>query len=333
MDRLTRTVVIVAGPTASGKSACALALAERLGGVVINADSMQVYRELEVLTARPGPEVLARAPHRLYGVLSAAEWCSAGRWLEMAVAEIEGAFGRGSMPVVVGGTGLYLKALIEGLAAVPRIPAGVRREARARHRRIGARAFHDELGHIDPAMAARLEPGDSQRVLRAFEVMTATGRSLLNWQRDRPWGSGAGPVSGAAFAAVVLLPPRDRLYGACDRRFLGMIEGGALDEAARLLGLGFDPSLPVTGALGLRPLWRHLAGEIGLEEAIAEAQRDTRRYAKRQETWLRTQLIGRGDEGAGGPRIALEVVSEQYSERLDKKIFPFIRHFLLTEAS
>ena len=285
-------VVIVAGPTASGKSALALALAEALGGVVINADSMQVYRELSILTNRPDAAAEARAPHRLYGVISAVEACSVARWRDMAVAEIAAARAAGRLPILAGGTGLYIRALVEGLSPVPEIPSGIRAAARARHGEIGGAAFHAELGDRDPEMAARLAPGDSQRLIRAFEVIEATGESLAAWQRRPPaddisCGAYDGPV-----LTLVLAPPREVLYAACDARFIAMVERGAGDEVRALLDLGLDPALPAMKALGVPELARHLAGEIALDEAIAAAQKATRHYTKRQLTWLRHQTAG-----------------------------------------
>src|SRR4051812_3908656 len=223
-------VLAIGGPTASGKSALALDAAEAFGGTVINADSMQVYADLAVLTARPGPEALARVPHRLYGVLPATEACSAARWRDMALDAIAEAAGQGRLPVVVGGTGLYLRALMEGLAEIPSVPAPVRADARARHARLGGPAFHAGLAARDPAMAARLAPGDTQRLIRAWEVLEATGRSLADWQA----APSAGPPPGLRFATLVLDPPRDALYAACDGRFRAMVAAGALDEVARL---------------------------------------------------------------------------------------------------
>jgi tRNA dimethylallyltransferase len=347
-------LVIVAGPTASGKSALALAVAEAFEGVVINADSMQVYRELAVLSARPGPAEEARAPHRLYGFQSGGEACSAGRWRELALTEIERAHDAGHLPVVAGGSGLYLRALEKGLSPIPPVPRAVRAAARALHAELGAAAMHAALAKRDPETAARLDPADSQRVIRAWEVLEATGRPLSDWQRQ--------PSEGAAPCRrlrLVLAPPRETLYAACDRRLTQMMEQGALDEVRRLLDLGLDPSLPVMKALGVPELARLLAGETDRDEAVATAQRATRRYAKRQLTWLRTQVLGeagegpailphapdgRGAEGAAGeaekagreaPRIAAAgdntwVIDAQYSETLNSRIFKIIREFLLT---
>ncbi len=312
-------VVIVTGPTAGGKSGLALALAEAFDGVVINADSMQVYRELETLTARPGPAAQARAPHRLYGTLAGHERCSAGRWRALALAEIATAHAAGKLPLVVGGTGLYLRALVEGLAEVPEVPAALREAAEARHRELGGPGMHAELAVRDPEMAARLEPGDSQRLIRAWEVLEATGRSLAAWQAAAAPGSGD---AGYRYLRLVRLPPRDQLYAACDARFCAMIEAGALDEVRILRELGLDPKLPVMRALGVRELGRHLDGALSLDAAVARAQQATRNYAKRQMTWLRTQ--------APPELVSTVVLNEQYSKSIGPEIFANIRRFLLT---
>lgn len=307
---------MVAGPTATGKSALAVDLAEATGGVVINADSMQVYRELSILTARPGPAALARVPHRLYGVLPAAEPCSAARWRGHALAEIAEALVRGRMPVLVGGTGLYLRALIEGLAEIPPVPEAVRREVAERLAALGGDAFRAELARRDPASAARLAPGDTQRLIRAAEVVEATGRPLGAWQAD----PGLAPPPGLRFAVTVLLPAREPLYAACEARFAAMMEAGALDEVRALDALRLDPSLPAMKALGVPPLRAHLAGEIDRATAVERAVRETRRYAKRQTTWFRHQL----PHGADNVE-SLEVYDEQYSESLSQAILRKVR--------
>ncbi len=307
-------VLVVAGPTASGKSALAMDAAVEFRGTVINADSMQVYRELRVLTARPAREAEARVPHRLFGVLPAGEACSVGRWLGMAQAEIESAGAGGRLPIVVGGSGLYIKALMEGLAPVPDIPARVRREARDLHRRLGGQAFRDRLAGLDAEGAAGIAAGDSQRLIRAWEVARATGRPLAQWRRE----AGSEPPAGGPFAVLLLAPPRRELYAAIDARFEAMIGDGALDEVAALEAQGLDPELPAAKALGVREMRRHLEGEIGLQEAVELGKRATRNYAKRQVTWFRHQLSG------------AEVVPAQYSESMRPKIFSFIRRFLVT---
>jgi tRNA dimethylallyltransferase len=304
-------VVVVGGPTAGGKSAIALALATAFGGTVVNADSMQVYHELRVLTARPGPDEEAAAPHRLYGVLPAAEPCSAARWRDLALGAIEEARGQGRLPVVVGGTGLYLRALMEGIADVPPIPAEVRARARALLEGLGPAGLHASLAARDPATAARLAPGDAQRVARAWEVLEATGRPLSAWQAET-----GGPPAGLAFLRVLVLPPRPVLYANCDRRLLAMIEGGALDEVRALAALGLDPALPATKALGVPELLAHLRGEASLEAAVASAQMQTRRYAKRQTTWFRNQWV----------RVhACHAESAQDSERVVREIASILR--------
>ncbi len=222
-------IILVGGPTASGKSSLAVALAEEFRGTVINADSMQVYRDLSVLTARPGAAEEARAPHRLFGVLDAVETCSAARWCELADREIEAAQGDGRLPILTGGTGLYFRALLEGLAPVPEIPAEIRQAARALHDELGGAGFHAALAKLDPAAAARLPASDTQRLIRAYEVVVATGRSLADWQQG-------GPVSiRHSAAAVLLLPPREALYAAIDRRVEAMVANDVLEEVRRLL--------------------------------------------------------------------------------------------------
>jgi len=279
--------ILIAGPTAGGKSGLALRLAERLGGVVINADSMQVYRELRVLTARPSLEDEARAPHALYGFVAGAEGYSAGRYAADAARALADARRQGLRPIFVGGTGLYFKTLIEGLSPIPAIDPGIREHWRNEAAEKGALSLHGILSERDPAMAERLAPGDTQRVVRALEVLEATGTSLLEWQRlPRE------PVLDLAQAvAIVAAPERSELHRHIAVRFAAMMQQGALEEAAQLGGLALDPSLPIMGALGLRPLLRHLAGEVTREEALAAAQTETRQYAKRQLTWARGNML------------------------------------------
>ena len=313
MSTSGRPRVILGGPTASGKSALALAIAGEFDGVVINADSMQVYRELPVLTAQPTPGTQAKAPHRLYGFLSVTDRCSAGRWAELARAEIDAALAIGKLPIVVGGTGLYLRSLLSGLAPVPAIPAAVRSAAQRRLAELGKAAFHAELARRDPAVAGRLRPGDSQRMVRAWEVIEATGRSLADWQAQQDDAEDAG------FAKLVMVPARAQLYAACDARFRSMIEQGGLAEARQLSGATLAPDLPALKALGLRELIAHVRGEISLEAAIASAQQATRRYAKRQLTWFRHQL-------PDAKVVADLDPAAQFSERFLNEIFSFIRN-------
>jgi tRNA dimethylallyltransferase len=284
---MTDRAILIAGPTASGKSALALALAERHGGVIMNADSMQVYRELRILTARPSAEDEARVPHALYGFVPASEAYSVGRYMADAARVIAAARAEGRVPIVVGGTGLYFKALLEGLSPIPVVPEVVRARWRAEARRLGAAALHRMLSERDPHMAVRLRPTDPQRIVRALEVLEATGRSLADWQRV----AGKPVLSAEAAIRIVVLPERGELYRRCDMRFEAMLRQGALEEVAALRALALDPTLPAMTALGVAPLLAHLAGKATLEGAATQAKADTRRYAKRQLTWLRRNMI------------------------------------------
>jgi tRNA dimethylallyltransferase len=307
--------IIVAGPTACGKSGCALALAEEFRGTIINADAMQIYAELSILTDRPGPAELARAPHRLYGVLPAKDSCSAGRWRDLALSEMAAATEAGRLPILAGGTGLYFKALLSGLASVPPVPAQTRAEAGALYDRLGREGFANELARRDPGMTD--VPRDRQRLIRAYEVLAATGRPLRDWQRR----SLEGAAHRYRFAIILFDPPRQVLYDAVEARFDRMMKAGALDEARRIAGLGLDPGVPALKAVGLRELLAHLRGEAGLAEAVAKAKQASRNYAKRQVTWFRHQLPDARRFGA------------QFSESLEAEIFSFIRQFLLTAAA
>lgn len=272
-------IIVIAGPTASGKSKLALEIAAALGGRVVNADSMQVYRELRVLTARPGPADEAQAPHRLYGVLPAWERCSAARWRDMALRTLREP--DGGPAVFCGGTGFYIEALLRGLPDMPEIGPGFEAAARARREALGAEGFHREVAARDPELARRVPPGDRQRLLRSWAVFEATGMPLSDWQaRPRP-----APLRAWT---VLLDPPRERLQARIAERFHAMLAGGALEEANRLRGL--DPDLPAMKALGLPELHAHLAGEIALDEAERRAVFATRRFAKRQRTWFRNRL-------------------------------------------
>ena len=278
--------ILIAGPTASGKSALALALAEKFGAEVINADSMQVYRDLRIITARPSMEEEQRVPHRLYGHVDAAENFSVGRWCEEAAAALAATLSAARAAVVVGGTGLYFNSLTRGIAAVPPIPTDVREDVRARLASDGVAALHDELKQRDPAAAARLKPGDRARVTRALEVVLATGRSLLDWHEDnKPPG-----LDAAGAAKIFLTPERDELLRRIDARFDAMMAAGALEEVRTLAARDLNPNLPAMKAHGVPWLVRHLRGEITLEQAVEEAKRDTRQYTKRQATWFRKQL-------------------------------------------
>jgi tRNA dimethylallyltransferase len=278
--------VLIAGPTASGKSALALALAERYGGIVINADSMQVYRDLRIITARPTAADEARAPHRLYGHVDAAATYSVGHWIADVARVFDAAAARDQLAILVGGTGLYFKALTRGLAAVPPIPARVRATMRARLAAEGPAVLHAELARRDPTGATALRPEDGVRIVRALEVIEATGRPLSQWHSDGM----AALVDPARAVSVFLAPAREDLRQRIDARFDAMMAAGALEEVRALDARGLDPLQPVLKAHGVPWLRRVLAGEMPLEEAVAAAKRDTLRYTKRQFTWFRHQL-------------------------------------------
>jgi len=293
--------ILIAGPTASGKSALALAVAERHGGVIVNADSMQVYRDLRIITARPSVADEARVPHCLYGHVDAAENYSVGRWCQDARAVLDEAKSAGRVPILVGGTGLYFKALTQGLSAVPPTPPDIRAAVRARCDAEGAAALHAELARRDPAMAARLKPGDRMRLARALEVLEATGRSLADWHRD-----GLPAILDPDEAVkIFLVADRAELYRRIDARFDAMLAEGALDEVRVLADRCLDPLLPAMKAHGVPWLRRHLAGEISLEVAAAGGKQDTRRYTKRQATWFRNQMPG---WTWAEPQAALELI-------------------------
>jgi tRNA dimethylallyltransferase len=294
--------VLIAGPTASGKSALALRLAEKLGGTIVNADSMQVYRDLRIITARPTPEEEKRVPHRLYGHVDAAINYSTGQWLR-DVAGVLGELARdGRTAILVGGTGLYFKALTTGLAAVPPIPTEIRSVVRERLQREGVRPLYDELRDRDPDTANRLMPNDRSRISRALEVVLATGRSLSDWHRD-----GMPPlIDPAQTAKVFITCERKELVRRIETRFAAMLKAGALDEVRALAARKLDPLLPAMKAHGVPWLIRHLGGEISLDEAAAGAIMDTRRYAKRQLTWFRNQMKDWPWAAADEAEMALE---------------------------
>jgi tRNA dimethylallyltransferase len=278
--------VLIAGPTASGKSALALTLADRLQGTIINADSMQVYRDLRIITARPDAADETRVPHRLYGHIGAAESYSVGRWLVEARRALDDAAQEQRLPFLVGGTGLYFKSLTQGLAGIPPIPAEVRSHIRDRLRAEGAVALHAELQDRDPAGAQRIRPNDKVRIARALEVVLATGRTLGDWHRVAMT-----PVLDPATTVRIFLSvDRQELYARIDRRFDAMLASGAIDEVRVLWQRRLDPTSPAMKAHGVPWLIRYLQGEISLDAAAEEAKRDTRRYTKRQATWFRHQL-------------------------------------------
>lgn len=279
-------IVILTGPTASGKSAFALSLAQSRQGVIINADSQQLYRNLRILTARPSQADETAAPHRLYGILGAHEPCSAGAWLRLARMEIDWARAEGRTPIVTGGTGLYLKALMEGIADIPGIPEAVRQQAESDYDAMGKEAFVERLRHVDPQFFERLKVYDRQRLVRAYAVWLGSGKSLSGWQQQTP----AAFYRPGDFEIYTVDIPRDLLYARCDARVSAMLEHGALEEVRALLALNLPGSLPVMKSVGVREFGACLRGETSLEEATAATQQATRNYAKRQLTWLRGQL-------------------------------------------
>lgn len=277
-------VIVVTGPTASGKSALALALAERFGGAVINADAMQTYDAFPILTAQPTAEERTRVPHLLYGVLPLSETLSAARWRTLAAAEIERCLAAGRTPILCGGSGFYLRALMQGIAAIPDVPTAIRETANAEWQQMGAEAFRQRLGARDPAIVARLKPGDRQRHVRAWEVLQATGRPLSQWQASEetpaPW----------RLATLLLAPERSWLRERIETRFDTMLEQGVLAEVRAVLDRQPDPRWPGLKAHGAPELFAHFRGELALEKARQIAIDHTRQYAKRQMTWFRHQL-------------------------------------------
>jgi tRNA dimethylallyltransferase len=283
-NNMTPRIWLIAGPTASGKSALALALAQKIGGEIINADSMQLYSDLRILSARPTPEEEAAAPHHLFGTADGADGWSTGRWLRACLETLDDIAARGRDAIVVGGTGLYFKALTEGLAEIPPIPPESRATATSFYRREGEGAVRDRLLKADPVSEARIKPADKQRLIRALEVVIATGRGLTDWHNDQKPALAEG-----SWRAAVIEPEREGLYAKCDERLGAMEEAGALDEVAALVARDLDPSLPIMKAVGVREFAAHLRGEMSLGEALKAARQETRHYAKRQLTWLRNQ--------------------------------------------
>ena len=280
------SVFLIAGATASGKSALALAIAEAFNGAIINADSMQVYDTLQVLTARPDAADLGRVPHYLYGHISPKSDYSVGHWIKDATAALTKVRANGQIPVFTGGTGLYFRALLQGLADIPDIPADVREGLRARFEKEGVQALHAELKTRDPKLASRLHPNDPQRILRGLEVLEATGRALSDWQADKQE-----PLLSELATCLMLAPSRDWLYARCDARFETMLaDGSAQAEVAALSALKLPPEAMALKALGVAELQAVASGGMELETAIAQAQMHTRRYAKRQMTWFRNQM-------------------------------------------
>jgi len=304
-----KDIVLIAGPTASGKSDLALRIAEVVDGVVVNADSMQVYRDLRILTARPDAADSARAPHRLYGFVAGSDAYSVGRYAQdasVALAEIRA---QGKVAIFVGGTGLYFRALLEGLSPVPAVDDVIRQYWRSEAQRLGPKALHAILLERDPVLGRRLVPTDPQRIVRALEVLESTGRSLAEWQAL----PGSPLIEGERCVKLVLSPPRDVIYERCDARFAAMLGAGVLDEVAELAARGWSSDLPIMRAVGVPPLMAHLAGAITLEEATEAAKTETRNYAKRQATWLRRNMM------------SWMCLNLEYSEKELRQIVSFVR--------
>ncbi len=276
--------IVICGPTASGKSSLAITLARELGGEIINADSMQIYKELETLTSRPDRNDLEIVPHKLFGTREIINPCSVNIWNNLAQKSIENAVSRGRVPIVCGGTGMYIKYLSTQLATVPNIPAEVRLIAREKLMKLGNEKFYQELTKLDPQMEGLIPIGDSQRLVRAWEVFEVTRKSLFDWQAVNA------SQTNLTVCNILLMPDREFLYASCDRRFLEFVDNGALNEAKAIRDLELDPTLPGMKALGLLQLIDYLEGKITFDVAIAQAQQKTRNYAKRQMTWFRNQL-------------------------------------------
>lgn len=288
---MSERAVLIAGPTASGKSSLALFEAERvkragLRPIIVNADSMQVYRELRIISARPNEEDEARVPHALYGVVPSCEIFNTGRWLD-EMARLLGELSENDLPIIVGGTGLYFKALLEGFARIPDIPDEVRARLRAEFVEEGAEEMHRRLKALDGHMAGELEPNDGQRILRALEVVEVTGKSIFYWQQQ---AQSSPLINGEDCRKIIALPERDVLYERINARFDAMVSEGALDEVAALAKLELDWDLPAMKAIGVPQFMGHLEGAMTLEDAVLDAKQESRRYAKRQMTWLRNQM-------------------------------------------
>ncbi len=285
-----KPVVIINGPTASGKSALALAIATAHNGVIINADSMQIYDALATLTAQPDTNELARAPHRLYGVLDPSEGLDAEKWRDMATIEIRSAHDAGHVPVIVGGTGFYIKTLMEGLSPIPAVDPDIRARGEEQLAKIGIEAFYEDLVEKDPLIDGKIDAQNPRRVMRAWEVLEATGRSLIHWQSVPK----SGPPEGLKFIVISVMPDRDWLYDRCNRRFEIMFDSGAVDEVRDLLAWIDAGKVPedalITKAIGFPEIIGWVNGETSKETAIESAQQATRNYAKRQMTWARNQL-------------------------------------------
>ena len=313
-----KNVIIIAGPTTSGKSTLAIDIAEEFNGVVINADSMQIYKGLEVITSSPNPLMLKRVPHKLYNVREPKNPCSAGLWTKLATKEICWAHDNGFLPIVVGGTGLYLRALIDGIINLPKIPVEIKNKIRNQMLKEGSKKLHEKLSKLDLSTASTLNVADSQRICRALEVFLTTGESLTDLKRKNVVEASA--RRNFKFVKLLLMPPRPLLYKTCDARFERMLNCGALDEIRTLMDHNFSASLPAMKALGIPFLIRHLEGQMSIEDACSAGQLSTRHYVKRQATWFKNQFV------------ADFAINLQYSVSLRQKFFSYISKTIVDQT-
>ena len=313
-----KNVIIIAGPTASGKSNLAIDIAEEFSGIVINADSMQIYKGLEIITSSPNSAIKKRVIHKLYNVREPKKPCAAGVWQKLATKEICRAHDKDVLPIVVGGTGLYLRTLIEGIANLPKIPIEIQNTVRNRMLKEGSKKLHQELSKLDPKTASTLNVADIQRICRALEVFLTTGQSLTDLQRDNEFG--ASPKGAFKFVKLLLMPTRPLLYKTCDARFQSMLNCGVLEEVRSLMDQKLAPSLPAMKALGIPFLIRHLEGKISIEDACSAGQLATRHYVKRQATWYKNQFV------------ADFAINLQYSESLRQQFFSYISKTIVDQT-
>ncbi len=283
---MNKKTIILSGPTASGKSALALFIAQKFDAVIINCDSKQLYKEIPIITAQPTADEMAQIPHELYGCISVAEHCSVGRWIDMVKPVIDKTHADGKIPMLVGGTGMYIKYLTEGIPQMPDIDEEIRTQVRAQIQEEGSAVTHTKLAAIDPDIAAKLEPGDSQRIARAMEVIRQTGKSLLYWQQQK--AEAIYPAD--SFIKFFLSPPREKVYENCNSRFVKMLDAGLMDEMKALDAMQLDPELPSMRSHGVPEMLAYLHGNMTLEEAVEQSQQNTRHYIKRQFTWFRNQM-------------------------------------------
>jgi tRNA dimethylallyltransferase len=310
MNKRARICLLIGGPTASGKSALAFAAAQRENGVIINADAMQIYDGLPVLTSQPDAIAITKIPHRLYGFVNPATRFSVGKWLAAARTAIDACLAADKLPIVVGGTGLYFRALLHGLAEIPDIPSQIHDETVALHKKLGGEAFRNQLAKLDKVSAEKLHAGDSLRLVRAYEVAVHTGKPVNEWQQQ---GNKANPLADMEWQRILVLPPREELYANCDHRFAAMIKAGAIGEVEALLAQELDPELPAMKIIGVGELGDFLANKCDLTTAVQAAQQSTRNYAKRQVTWFKNQWQKENNE--------VKVIAQAIDNASAEKIF------------